>query len=71
MGDGWETARKLTRPAVLEDDGQGLVKVRRGEGVVVVVVVLVIVVGVVVVVVVVVVEVVVVMVVANNGVVLC
>jgi hypothetical protein len=27
MGDGWETARKLTRPAVLEPDDQGLIKV--------------------------------------------
>ena len=27
MGDGWETARKMTRPPVLEPDAQGLIKV--------------------------------------------
>jgi GH24 family phage-related lysozyme (muramidase) len=29
MGDGWETARKLTRPAILEAGEGGLIKVRQ------------------------------------------
>lgn len=29
MGDGWETARKLTRPAILEAGEGGLIKVRK------------------------------------------
>ena len=32
MGDGWETARKLTRPAILEPDSNGLIKVRAVAG---------------------------------------
>lgn len=27
MGDGWETARKITRPAILEAGDGGLIKV--------------------------------------------
>lgn len=28
MGDGWETARKLSRPPIFEKDEKGLIKVR-------------------------------------------
>ena len=27
MGDGWETARRMDRPAVLEEDGEGILQV--------------------------------------------
>jgi hypothetical protein len=29
MGDGWETARKLSRPPIFEKDEKGLIKVRQ------------------------------------------